>query len=640
MWLKMNRQVPSELGLSRTAALYLRDIMQQPIDKEISAMEHVQKLEEFINSTQIDNLQSMSQADRLQYVLSSKDFMVNMAAGLLMQKDTTKMDGKEPDFDTTLADNGSTDQSSSSIADSNKNFLTSFSKEEKLEIQKKLSMYDQTLKATLAAIKSGKLKDEQILQPLLQNSAADTDMNQLLKNVSGGKIKKLKVDDDISVSIETASDAHPTGKNLSRDNGEDSFETAEAADQYIEQMIKIISHHKKFDNFLDEVSDSSRSGEKLESNPDLESLRHSCNQNESCKLTLEYDTDGNLIQTGTDDILKSKINAQIVRALESLKLDYNLEEDIASAIAKSFENNQNLFPNAESSNSDLAEEYSRKGLSIDSFTSQLEQYKERYLQQLEDLATSAKFESYTPKTNQQPRQHSSEKLHDQNLESQQLDGHLSIQNDDDKRRSGLKGLVDSPKRSKDIKNREKASKLRYYSEPTPGQRQKLQRECMEKLRMQDLQFSEDSSRKSKKKKNKKKKNINGSFTSNGIGLTYTGHSHSDVWLCELCEYKIVYGEIPIFLTEWLQKKANHQEKMENYQRYLLEQRKERKIQQSRSHSECQNHDHQQEYGDGCTHNHSHYRNQHFDGLSHEEGYPTRESLSLPPPPPPPPSGTW
>ncbi|KAG0690725.1 hypothetical protein C6P40_001670, partial [Pichia californica] len=44
---------------------------------------------QFLNSSDIENLQSMSQADKLQYILSSKDFMASIATGLLNQKNTT-----------------------------------------------------------------------------------------------------------------------------------------------------------------------------------------------------------------------------------------------------------------------------------------------------------------------------------------------------------------------------------------------------------------------------------------------------------------------------------------------------------------------------------------------------------------------
>ncbi|GAV29950.1 hypothetical protein PMKS-003456 [Pichia membranifaciens] len=582
----------------------------------------------------------MSQADKLQYILSSKDFMANMAAGLLMQKDAAIMGDEDVDLDSELmGDFPGAGQSISSIADSNMNFLTSFSKEEKLEIQKKLSIYDHTLKDTLDAIKSGKVKNEQALQPLFQNSPIDTDMSQLLKSFNSSRVKKLKVNDDISVSIQTTSDPQGTEENPHPSLYE--TKTKKAADQYTEQMIKIINHHKKFDNFLDEVqqiedtSDKSKGAEKSgEYDPS--------NQDESCKLTLEYDRNGNLIHTGNEDALKSKINAQIVKALESLKLDYNLEEDIAGAIAKSFENNHHLLPKTEESSSESRAASDKKGLSIDTFTSQLEQYKERYMQQLEGLSSSAEFESYVSKTNQHPVQNSSEHVHSQQSESQHTRQQHAQNKKEDQEIADLKGQIRHVKHSKLSRNGLENPKLEYYSDPTPEQRQKLRRECMEKLRMQDLQLNEEVSKKSKRKKNKKKKNPSSSLASNGLGHTYISNSQSDAWLCELCEYKIVYGEVPVFLTEWLQKKANHHEKMETYQRYLLEQKKGRKLQQNKTHPECQNINHQHDHDGGCshTHMHNHHFEQHHDDCHpHMESLSAHESLSLPPPPPPPPSNS-
>lgn len=622
-------------------------MMQKQKDNELSAMEHVQKLEEFINSTEIENLQSMSQADKLEYILSSKDFMANMAAGLLMQKDTAILGDEDVNFDSDIkGDFSSAKNSISSIADSNMSFLTRFSKEEKLEIQKKLSIYDHTLKATLDAIKSGKVKNEQALPPLFQNSPIDADMNQLLKSVNSSSVKKLKVNNDISVSIETTSDSPSNGQNPNSLQYE--AKTKEAADKYTEQMIKIINHHKKFDNFFDgvqQIEDPSDRSKNFENNEKY----GSSSQDESCKLTLEYDKNGNLIHTGSEDALKTKINAQIVKALETLKLDYNLEEDIASAIAKSFENNHHLLPKAEESNFASDEELDKKGLSIDTFTSQLEQYKERYMQQLEGLSNSAEFGSYASKANQHSVQNSSEQLQNQQFETQHSRPHNAQHKDEERESTNLKGQVRHAKQSKINRSRRETPKLEYYTDPTPEQKQKLRRECMEKLRIQDLQLNEEVTKKSKKKKNKKKKNSNNSLATNGIGNTYIGNSHSDAWLCELCEYKIVYGEIPVFLTEWLQKKANHHEKMETYQRYLLEQRKERKLQQNRARPDCQNPNHQHEHDGGCSHSHTHnhHLEQHHGNCHpHDEVFSAHESLSFspppPPPPPPPPSSsiTW
>ncbi|QPG74112.1 hypothetical protein FOA43_001434 [Brettanomyces nanus] len=68
------------------------------------------------------------------------------------------------------------------------------------------------------------------------------------------------------------------------------------------------------------------------------------NDKSSCEFTLEYDKNGELVNTGSgaDDLLKRNINNQIVKALESYKLNENAEVDLANVIAKTIEKN-NVF---------------------------------------------------------------------------------------------------------------------------------------------------------------------------------------------------------------------------------------------------------------------------------------------------------
>ncbi|KAG0686336.1 hypothetical protein C6P40_004402 [Pichia californica] len=486
------------------------------------------------------------------------------------------------------------------------NYLTGFSKEEKIEIQKKLTIYDNTLKSTLDAIKNGKLNNNTI--PTFQDLPSDKVMNQILKSVDSNNIKKIVVDSNVSVSIDispsssttttttrtTASTnpknriiAKPSDKqetNILSTNKPSNSSSAElannivqnqqfqsspqnqsqnksqidyntnsndnksvvSADEYIKQMQNIITTkngNKKFDSFSENIMKTELLSSKTQDQIEIP---------QNGKVTLEYDKNGHLISTGTtEDILKNKINSQIVKALESFKLDDNLEEDIAHAIAKSFDNNQHFNIDDKS----LQILTGEKGLSFDSFTSQLKQYKKRYLEQIEDQSKAIFSDAINAVKDKQ------------NIDSSKINS------------ENIKDIKKPINNVKNIQKQEfsnsrtkKGPNLSFEmcTEPTLEQKEKMQRECLERLRMQDLQLDENAS-KSKKKKNKKKKR-NSSILASGAGLNYLTNN-SDAWLCELCEYKIVYGEVPIFLTEWLQKKANHQEKMESYQRYLMEQRK-------------------------------------------------------------------
>lgn len=575
----------------------------------LSTMEQVQKLQEFIGSADIANLQTMSQSEKLQYILSSKEFMANMASSLLMNKSM-------------LQPMDETDTNTQNLP------KNSLSHQEQMEIQKKLSLYDNTLKETLEAIKSGKFKSDQFLQSQFQSLPSDNEMNQLLKDIKLDKMKKLKVGNEISVSLE---------KEDNIDDITTDSSSIRTADEYIEQMIKIINQNKKFDNFLEEVSKIENLS-KINDNSNIQVNRMSDinvllnnndnndnNDNENddtntCELTFEYNKNGELINTGADDVFKKKINSQIIKALESFKLDDNLEEDIANAIAKSFENGQNPFSHMDDAKIELLADETdgeQKNFLLDSFTNQLKQYKMHYLEQLKEQNINLnqnlqqhkhqlQLQKQLQNHLQQQKRELIQRHHDMHEKNQQLHQHQDYDEGQDQDHDRYKYHSDRNHQGKSnlTQNRNnyktssrKNPKMDYaYSNPTPEQRLKLQRECMERLRLQDFQMAEESASKGKKKKkNKKKKNSTGiSNTSNKV--------QNDSWLCELCEYKIVYGEIPIFLNEWLQKKVHAHEKMENYQRYLLRQRQERKRQQNSSHNKAhsgceQNHDHCQHYTD-------------------------------------------
>lgn len=558
----------------------------------------IEKLQKFIESTDVSALESMSYAEKLQYVLSSKDFMSNMAAGLLVDnKKTLYTSSKslEPHYIKNIetSDNSCVTEPANTLNNSN-SFLNEFSKEEKLEIQKKLAIYDRTLKMTLEAIKNGKISEDIINSSLSsdhltqsseerariyrtqktqnhiasQNLPSDTDVNILLKNIESNNVRKLKVDDNITVSLESAD------KQFEADD-----KPNKNPDEYIEQMVQIINQDKKFDNFLEEVSklenfNKQDSVDTEETSKYYDTTLQKANRKD--ELVFRHDQ---LSDIESEKVFRKMINTHIIKALESFKLDEGMKKDISGTIAKSIENNTMFH----GKNDDRYLGSKNDEVPIEGFADDMKEFQKAYAEQLKDM-NFEEMANYLQKCGTEQnilKQEDDEQKnlhHEQHkLERQLPEGQQKHQKNDDVYQIHVNGpayvatsdSLNEADLGHDFSN--------YYSDkymrPTLEERQRLQKECLERLHI----HPDDGTKKSKKKKkNKKRSSAVSAKSINHIGLN---DPHNDTWLCELCEYQIVYGEVPIFLTEWLQKKTHHHDKMESYQRYLMQQRKERKKEQ-------------------------------------------------------------
>lgn len=445
--------------------------------------------------------------------------------------------------------------------------------QEQLDIQKKLSQYDNTLRETLDAINSGKL-NEDLLEPIFDSLPSDTQMNQLLKEINTDKIKKLKVSDEMSVSLESDDDNQHRKQNVDINDGS-------SADEYIEKMIKIINQNKKFDNFLEEVSkveNLSNNDLKKLVNDDDNSSDNNRNDNSNNKINKESDNgtfevtfteNGDIINTDPE-VFKKMINLQILKTLKSFEFDDNLSKDIANTISRSYANSKS---------------FNIKNFWSDDFTDQVLHQQMQYLQSIN-----------APNANtfvQDAHNFSINHIQDyyrKREQSMNEDEKESLRNEEKlfykKREERMANLLN---------NKPKNTSFEFEcvsSNPTLEEKQKLRRETLEILRMQDAQIAEESGNSTGgKKKNKKKKKKNSS--SNFSNHIQNDHSlNNDMWLCGLCEFKIVYGELPIYLLESVQKSTFKQQKQENYQRYLIAQKQERKRMQ---HVKNQNHDYDHDH---------------------------------------------
>lgn len=620
-------------------------------DVSMSKLADIQKLQKIFSSIDIETMYAMSQSEKLQKALSSDDFFTTMASTLLfsrdhlsneksqlqeqyqekqdhyqvqherqMQQDLEKLHRKrqaqklkkEQQIHQQLQQQqqqhqqGMTPDLMSSTQFDEATFLNTLSNEEKLSIQQKLSTYDNTLKATLDAIRSsGNFNSNKMLQPVFQDLPSDTEMQKFFEHIDPKKkLPKLKVDGEFSVSLETDSCAS-SNKN---------------ADEYIEKMIKVINQNKKFDNFLDAVSkienisdEKSPTNVKLETEQPMESHdKEDITSPESVELNDEP----------ANKELYNNVPQQIHKALESFKLDSEVEQEIASEIAKSIENNRHLFTNEEFKKSTLG---NQQKITLENFDTNAVLDADNEDQFNADFAESMRL-------NEKARE-----LFDPHVELQKWHEEFrKYRNSGGNNQNNISNSGEAhshPKSSQVHQNShyQTMSKLRNIStDPTPEEKLQLQRESLDRLRAIELQLHDDDSKKitgGKKKKSKKKNKKNKKSPHDGVNVSAVNHvGHNDpnnsLWLCELCEYKIVYGEYPIFLTEWLQRKAHHHQKMETYQRYLLEQRNERKRQhhhqqmmQHQKHSNqlhnSQDHDHYYEHNK----DHIHYHQRDHEGDS-------------------------
>lgn len=581
-------------------------------DASMSKLADIQKLQKIFSSIDIETMYAMSQSEKLQQALSSSDFFNTMASTLLFSRDNAYSGSIQNHQQSLPRQQQQSHQSQRHQTHHQNNerqmqqdleklhlkrqaqrqqqlrelspkfdeeaFLQTLSNDEKMKIHQKLSNYDDTLKATLDAIKSsGNLTDNKMLQPIFQDLPSDIEMQKFFEHIDPDKkLQKLKVDTDFSVSLES----------------DPSISNNKNADEYIEQMIKVMKQNKKFDNFLDAVS-------KIETVSDDENSSSTKeNQREQPK-------------TENDD----KVLDQIHLALESFKLDKEVEEDIADEISALIKNNKYIFTNEDFNKTAIGENQKNN------------------------------FENFQRKSNRSTENQLNDTFNCMKLGNpdQLFDPHVELQRwHDDFRRFRIENNMDSrrcpspstppppppPPPHLNESSSHSSNKhspdlpmMRYINpDPTPEEKLLLQRECLDRLRQIELQSHEDGAAKKstggKKKKNRKKKKAHDGINVSAINHLGHGDPNNDIWLCELCEYKIVYGEHPVFLTEWLQRKENQQEKMGMYQRYLIDQRKERNRQQHEQHL-AQHKTHNENAHHEYEHDHDHYHHEYDHNHDHD-----------------------
>jgi hypothetical protein len=581
-------------------------------DIAVESLEQFRKLQQFVQTTDIHKLQEMYESGRLQQMLDPHNFEAEFPSDVEERARTN-----QPIEDAVFETKAFKDE-----------FWNDFSDEEKLEIQKKLATYDSTLRSMLRGIRNGTISDEKAVQPILQNISESIDMKNLLKDVQGKSIKKIKVNEDVSVSLE--SNSKKRNPNL---NSMPTDPSAQA--DYFDQVMSILHQNKNFDLFLKNVAYMESTGV-MDEISNSESTKISETESALSKLSINSKGKKNQASKQADNcscetttnstskLLKGKVtekspdmDSNLMDSIDGLQeiFDANLESTIMSLC----EQDMAMLPdfNKQELRKKLSE--SKPTLSAAGFVDYLKKCensdpKEMSDMTMDDVADMATYLFQKEKGKRlierttSPFPHDLESLPDHEIEAEP-ENQDQIDREYEESLAKNKELQEEKQQLMQyqemlMKQQSNANKNMIENEypteanptasyqfqvtdgnPTPEQRQQLQRECLNRLFAGDASAHDEQAKKAKKKKNKKKKK-GGNSTSvcgyshanvNAINHIGVNNPQNDTWLCELCEYKIVYGELPVFLSEWLMRKSNQQEKMENYQRYLMSQRNDRHI---------------------------------------------------------------
>lgn len=402
-------------------------------------------LRRFLSTKGLPDFDSMSQSEKVSFILNSKDVLRTMTMAM--------RDKPRPQ-------NSNTQETLSELSS-----------------QEKLAMYDLTLKQMLEQVRRSTLGLEGSKAPKVPRArTAPVERVQKTQTLSQAQTTVTDTTEGVAQrqapSLQHKPQERPAQKaqiseaqkrRIALYNYLDAMgETKNipsvydpASAPYFDEMIKFITQNEPLE-ILEKVDDNiprpaAEPADKTDAEPWIEDESH---DGTSCELTFEYDQNGDLVNTGTgsNDQLKRTINTQIIKALESFKLDDTLEEDIANAIAKSLGGNKGF---------------------LDSL-------------------------------------------------------------DDEK--------ITSLDESAPVKPATKAAAKIEPVQPTPTETHEVHEPKMKK--------------KKKKKKKAKKDSV------------HRGDSSSD-WLCEFCEYEKVFGEQPVSLMAWFDKKLEDQERREAYHRQRL-----------------------------------------------------------------------
>ena len=239
-------------------------------------------------------------------------------------------------------------------------------------------------------------------------------------------------------------------------------------------------------------------------------------------MTLEYDKNGELVSTGSGpgEVLKRKLNNEIIKALESFKMDYTMEDDIAGAIVDSIKSNHGFLKN------------------------------------MNEAAIEAMSDEPNEKSKDQQKT-------DPKLDDSKNDKGESVQSTKEGQQE-TKKPVKAENNPKSVSGSDTKKKDSTKASASEG-----------KDRHKNVVQKSGKSGKNKKKKKRKKKN-------KSKKENHAAEKHSQIadpnstWICEFCEFEKVFGSKPYALMEWFDKKLEALDNTESYRRRKIRRGKARR----------------------------------------------------------------
>lgn len=547
---------------------------------------HVQleKLQEFLSSKELSNAEHMTLNQKLLYILSSKNFMEEITKSLLTESDGAQEDKdghtrKGPTLNREILlllppkDRAKMQKKLDLYAGILKETMDALNQEDDKTQQEDAKKQDLLLKQQNFLAYYQEVFEEMMSRN--QNDSCNSQQNNEKQDSNLGESENRNIsritavmDEDEDDEIEDIDNTLHSAPNNS-EMGDISEEVARATDDYIEQMMKFLQQSKKFDSYMDGAAlrgntPESHSGLQVIEDDDTDDdggadedkvattiteggKRAKTAENHgdkdveeeinvdvaeddegqlgnlpSCKVTLEYDKNGELVSTGSGpgEVLKRKLNNEIIKALESFKMDYTMEDDIAGAIVDSIKSNHGFLKN------------------------------------MNEAAIEAMSDEPNEKSKDQQKT-------DPKLDDSKNDKGESVQSTKEGQQE-TKKPVKAENNPKSVSGSDTKKKDSTKASASEG-----------KDRHKNVVQKSGKSGKNKKKKKRKKKN-------KSKKENHAAEKHSQIadpnstWICEFCEFEKVFGSKPYALMEWFDKKLEALDNTESYRRRKIRRGKARR----------------------------------------------------------------
>ncbi|ODV85407.1 hypothetical protein CANARDRAFT_28205 [[Candida] arabinofermentans NRRL YB-2248] len=488
------------------------------------------------------SLEEMSDSEKLQHLLSSKALMANYT--------------------------------NESIASKEGGGFFPFPSNDYLDVQRKIELYDQTLKETLIAIRDGKLKQQQELinQKAEQQSKLQVSekLQSQLKKISNGlsfdfknKGSNMIKDSDgngfeIELSYDDETSNHP--------HDDDDYDDDDDDDRGFDVEVDIdIEYGDDYDDGDEDENEDEYHVRTLNGkNRNIELLDSAMNEKANNAIT------GKLDHSKTAD---QYIEEMVKFINQNKKFDNFLEEvskldkfDKVSRDTSGGKRTKSKSPSGGENPYELTLTYDKDGMSINNLPedtvldeSTKQKINNQIMKAFESFGLSDSTQSYDLN------------LADELAKSMQknLFPELMLNNN-----SSENGSVDGGK-SRNLLDLERKLDFLENAASQQASSELAQRQQINNNNTES-QTGNKSKKKSKSKKKKSPKPLQQQIQQqqqqqqqHNMSTFQRQGDPNSTWMCEFCEYEQVYGEKPLSLMRWFDRKITEKEERENLQRQRL-----------------------------------------------------------------------